>query len=590
MKKEEIPLETTQSDQDGDFSESGDIVGDGGIIKEIITHGVEGWQKPENGDDVQMHYRGTLPDGSLFDSSYDRNTPFSFKIGDGQVIKGWDIVAKTMAKGEKARVTLKPEYAYGASGSPPKIPKNATLIFDMELLSWMSKRDVFGDGSVIKNEIEAGDGWERPGSLAEVTLEVIASSLEADGKTVIAELFSGEKVFMMNSNQVPSAWETVVPDMKKEGSLHLVCKPPNLAGPGIDFVPDGTQCVSYRLTLKSWRKIEDVHSDGTLVKKILKEGDGWERPTEGSDVTINATFRLPTVDSNLIVPETLDEPVLIMEDFAFKLGDGVTVDGIDRVVQTMKTKESAIVSIAAVHAFEGAPNLLTEDLVAKGVKTSSKIVIEITLIKFDKGKDVWSMSFEEKIEEMKVRKSIGNSLFANKRYATAKKSYDRAIAFFDTPTAELSPELKAQVNELLVGCHLNLAICSDRMGDIPKCMTHCKKALEISPSNVKALYHQGCAYLKMEDFYNASSSLKYALQLSPGNPDLLRKLKELKIQRLKQDAADKLLYSNMFGGISEPEKKENSPVKDSNKSSTKVEEGKGNVSDVEVKDVTGEEN
>ena len=92
---------------------------------------------PFEGAEVQVHYVGTLlSDGSKFDSSRDRPGNFSFKIGKGQVIKGWDKGVATMHKGEKAELFCRADYAYGEGGSPPKIPGGATLKFEVELLSW----------------------------------------------------------------------------------------------------------------------------------------------------------------------------------------------------------------------------------------------------------------------------------------------------------------------------------------------------------------------------------------------------------------------------------------------------------------------
>ena len=79
---------------------------------------------------------GTLLDGKKFDSSKDRQKPFQFKLGQGQVIKGWDEGVAQMELGEKAILTCSPDYAYGASGYPPVIPKNATLKFEVELLKF----------------------------------------------------------------------------------------------------------------------------------------------------------------------------------------------------------------------------------------------------------------------------------------------------------------------------------------------------------------------------------------------------------------------------------------------------------------------
>jgi FKBP-type peptidyl-prolyl cis-trans isomerase FkpA len=100
---------------------------------EKITEGAGA--SPKRGDTVTVHYTGWLTDGTKFDSSVDRDQPFSFVLGTGQVIQGWDQGVAGMRVGDKTRLTIPPDLAYGKQGYPGAIPPNATLIFEVELLS-----------------------------------------------------------------------------------------------------------------------------------------------------------------------------------------------------------------------------------------------------------------------------------------------------------------------------------------------------------------------------------------------------------------------------------------------------------------------
>ena len=108
------------------------LTNDGGLKKKIITEGTG--PLAITGKKVFVHYKGTFENGSEFDSSVKRNQPFSFNLGAGEVIKGWDLGVASMKQGEKAMFKIESNYAYGSRGAGNVIPPNATLFFEVEFL------------------------------------------------------------------------------------------------------------------------------------------------------------------------------------------------------------------------------------------------------------------------------------------------------------------------------------------------------------------------------------------------------------------------------------------------------------------------
>lgn len=104
-------------------------------LRYVVTQTGSGTEKPKKGATIAAHYKGSLLDDSVFDSSYKRGQPLAFQVGIGQVIPGWDEALLDMTQGEKRTLIIPPALGYGSRGAPPVIPGNATLVFEVEMVS-----------------------------------------------------------------------------------------------------------------------------------------------------------------------------------------------------------------------------------------------------------------------------------------------------------------------------------------------------------------------------------------------------------------------------------------------------------------------
>jgi peptidylprolyl isomerase len=127
-------IEIKQKFVDTDFSLPGkEEITESGL--RMIIHKEGNGQIPISGQTVKVHYTGILENGTQFDSSHDRGRPFSFQLGQGRVIKGWDEALSLMSKGEKRTLIIPPDIGYG-SRNMGKIPPNSTLVFEVELIDF----------------------------------------------------------------------------------------------------------------------------------------------------------------------------------------------------------------------------------------------------------------------------------------------------------------------------------------------------------------------------------------------------------------------------------------------------------------------
>ncbi|XP_066592679.1 FK506-binding protein 59 isoform X2 [Prorops nasuta] len=249
---------------------------DNGVLKEIIKEG-QGEELPSPSCKVTVHYTGTLLDGTKFDSSRDRNEPFSFTLGVSEVIKGWDIGVATMKKGEIAILTCKSKYAYGKNGSPPKIPPDATLKFEVELIDWESE-DISpnSDKSILRNHIVAGTGYSSPeiGSLVNVHLIGEYDGKIFEDREVQFSLGEGENVGIIEG--VEKALERFKTGEKSKLYIHSKFAFQKHGKPEFNIPPNAN--VIYIVELKSFEKALTAWSLKPEEKieqaKLLKEKGG----------------------------------------------------------------------------------------------------------------------------------------------------------------------------------------------------------------------------------------------------------------------------------------------------------------------------
>jgi FK506-binding protein 4/5 len=509
-----------------------------GIEKEILTDAPPGnYKKPKKGDLVSVHYVGTLKsDGSEFDSSRSRDKPFEFTLGQGQVIKGWDLGVATMKKEEVAKFTLAPEFAYGESGSPPKIPENATLVFEVELLSWQSKDDLFGDEGVIKTQLKEGEGWKKPQKDSEVLMSM---KVEAPDGSLIEEKSDFEYVIGSEAlGSLGKACDKALMEMKKGEEASLKCTKEYALG---DKTPDGA---TVSLTLKQVYDTSDVSfaKDKTVMKKQVGEGEGYDKPKDGSSVKLAVTA---ATDGSAALPSFTPKTL------EFTAGNGEVCDALECAAAEMKKGEKAVLTVTV-------PSLVEEaQLGLKGV-AADRVVLTLELAEFEKAKDTWNMSEEEKVEFGTARKEKGSELFKAGRLQMALQRYKQVGDMFSY-IDNFKEENKEKAKDLKKACELNKAAVALKLKNFADAKKACEAVLKDDGLNVKATFRHAQAEYGLKNFLECIRDCKKVVELDAKNREARDLLKQAQAGQKEEDKKSKGLFANMCkalgkGPVREPYK------------------------------------
>jgi peptidylprolyl isomerase len=304
-------------------------------------------KKPQNGDKVVVHYTGRLTNDTVFDSSVKRGQPFDFKLGAGQVIKGWDEAFLLLQEGDKATIKFGPELGYGSQATG-KIPANSTLIFDVELLQviegvhpWDVKgKDTLKTASGLKYiKVKENPKGEPvlPGTLAEFHY----SGYLLDGKPFDSSVERGKPVSVkVGQGQLMPGWDEGLALMKVGEKVKLIIPSalalgaagyPPVIPPNADLVLDiemlSVKKVQAPIPFDTTGLQAKITPSGLKYYEVKKSGSPI-KATPGKTVSVHYTGYL--ADGKIF-----DTSIERGEPFEFPLGQGYVIKGWDEGIALM---------------------------------------------------------------------------------------------------------------------------------------------------------------------------------------------------------------------------------------------------------------
>nr|XP_046251069.1 peptidyl-prolyl cis-trans isomerase FKBP4 [Scatophagus argus] len=406
------------------------------------------------------------------------------------------------------------------------------------------------DGGVLKLVKREGTGTELPMTGDKVFVHYVGTLL--DGTHFDSSRDRGERFsFELGKGQVIKAWDIGVATMKVGELCQLICKPEyayGSAGSPPKIPPNAT--LVFEVELFEFRG-EDIteDEDGGIIRRIITKGQGYSKPNEGAAVEVT-------------VEGSCEGRVFDERELKFEIGDGESLGlpaGVEKAIMAMEQGEEALFTIKPKYGFGTAGNS------KYNIPGGATLQYKIKLITFEKAKESWEMNTAEKLEQSSVVKEKGTQYFKEGKYKQASVQYKRIVSWLEHESG-LSEEDEKKAKALRLAAHLNLAMCFLKLQEPNQALESCDKALELDPSNEKALFRRGEALCCMKEFDKARDDFQQVVQLYPTNKAAKSQVVLCQKRIKEQHEKDKLIYANMFQKFAERDsKKEAGKVKTDSK-------------------------